>query len=192
LSNWFRDYLYIPLGGNKLGALRTRFNLIIVFFLCGLWHGASWNFVLWGLFHGLFLILERGKFGEILRKLPFFVRNIYVILVVVNAWVFFRLENFADALSFFQVMYGFGQSDILHPFIVIKMDLLFSCSFALAILFCMPLYPFLERIYHYKEMHPVVANGLALVRIGFFSVLLLYSITHLAVGSYNPFIYFRF
>ena len=81
LSTWFRDYVYIPLGGNKVSFVRQYFNLILVFFLCGLWHGASWNFVLWGLFHGIFLVLERFHFYQkFLNYLPKIFQNLYMLI----------------------------------------------------------------------------------------------------------------
>ena len=92
LSTWFKEYLYIPLGGNREGTLKTYRNLMIVFFLTGLWHGASWNFVIWGLFHGTFLVLER--IFPIEKILHFrLLKSIYTLLVVIVAWVFFRAET---------------------------------------------------------------------------------------------------
>src|SRR6185295_9756162 len=87
LSSWFRDYLYIPLGGNRRGRFRMYVNLVIVFFLCGLWHGAQWTFVLWGLFHGAFLVLERGPAGRGLETLWSPARHVYLMLVVMIGWV---------------------------------------------------------------------------------------------------------
>src|SRR5262249_44045038 len=86
LSSWFRDYLYIPLGGNRVSEPRTYLNLLIVFFLCGLWHGASWMFVAWGLYHGIFLVLERTRFGVAIDKCPRPLRHAYALLVVMMGW----------------------------------------------------------------------------------------------------------
>src|SRR4051794_11454776 len=110
LSNWFRDYLYIPLGGNRRGPLRTYANLLTVFFLCGLWHGASWTLVAWGLFHGTFLIVERlaararggAPAGPTWR--PF--AHVYALAVVMVGWVFFRAESFGQATTFLRAMMG--------------------------------------------------------------------------------------
>ena len=111
LSGWFRDYLYIPLGGNRLGVGRTYLNLIIVFFLCGLWHGASWTFVVWGLFHGAFLVLERIGLGKWLARAwrPF--GHIYAMIVVMVGWTFFRADNFDVAAAFIAAMAGFGKGN---------------------------------------------------------------------------------
>ncbi len=106
LSNWFRDYLYIPLGGNRKGELRTCLNLVTVFFLCGLWHGASWTFVFWGLYHGFFLGLERLGFGKVLDRIARPIRHIYTLAVVVVGWVFFRANTFPQAVAMCQAMVG--------------------------------------------------------------------------------------
>ncbi len=110
LSSWFRDYLYVPLGGNRGSAGRTYGNLIAVFFLCGLWHGASWNFVIWGLFHGTFLVLERLRFGNYVRTAPSLLRHGYVLLVVMVGWVFFRADTLPAATAFLGAMFGAGQA----------------------------------------------------------------------------------
>ena len=119
LSSWFRDYLYIPLGGNRKGIGRTYVNLIIVFFITGLWHGASWNFIFWGLFHGFFLIWERIGLSKFLNKAPNFVGHIYLALVVLVGWVFFRAENLSDAWQYLEGMFAFrkGGNEIVYQYI---------------------------------------------------------------------------
>ena len=104
LSSWFRDYVYIPLGGNRGGKVRTLRNLLIVFLLTGLWHGAAWTFIVWGLFHGAFLILERIGFGRLLARAPSLVGHAYVLLVVIVGWVIFRAENMGQAADYLGVM----------------------------------------------------------------------------------------
>jgi len=108
LSTWFRDYVYIPLGGNRRGTARTYLNLCLVFALCGLWHGASWGFVIWGLYHGLFLILERMGLSRVLEALPRLVRPFYSLLVVTVGWAIFRSPSFSYALAMIQAMFGFA------------------------------------------------------------------------------------
>ena len=108
LSSWFRDYVYVPLGGNRASPLRTYLNLVIVFFLCGLWHGASWSFVVWGLYHGAFLVIERlGAAAWLERRSPF-LRHTYVMLVVLVGWVFFRADTMSQAGAYLAAMAGFG------------------------------------------------------------------------------------
>jgi alginate O-acetyltransferase complex protein AlgI len=109
LSTWFRDYLYYPLGGNRGSAVRTGLNLGLVFFLCGLWHGAAWTFVIWGLYHGLFLVLERTRLGSFLERLPRLFRHGYALLVVGIGWVFFRAENVSAAGHYLYALAGLGR-----------------------------------------------------------------------------------
>jgi alginate O-acetyltransferase complex protein AlgI len=109
LSSWLRDYLYIPLGGNKRGLARTYINLILVMVIGGLWHGASWNFVIWGAIHGGALAMERyqGKTGP-LRRLPHYIQVGFTFLVVVFAWVFVRANDLSSALTYCQSLIGLG------------------------------------------------------------------------------------
>src|SRR5262249_41364545 len=104
LSSWFRDYLYIPLGGNRAPRMRVYLNLIVVFLLCGLWHGASWNFVMWGLFHGLFLVIERvqARLGTLRALAP--LKHAYTIVVVMVGWVLFRSDTMASAGTYLATM----------------------------------------------------------------------------------------
>jgi alginate O-acetyltransferase complex protein AlgI len=127
LSTWFRDYLYIPLGGNRSKQGRTLANLLLVFFLCGLWHGAAWNFVLWGLYHGAFLVLERlgrgssagERLGARLARLPAPLASLYTLLVVMVGWVLFRAESLGDVGRFLAALVGARGTDtvtaVAHP-----------------------------------------------------------------------------
>ena len=123
LSTWFKEYLYIPLGGNRKGKIRTYINLLIVFLATGIWHGAEWNFVAWGLFNGFFLIIEKIKLKELLDKNKFkFINHIYALLVVIFGWVLFRADNLKVALQYMKIMVipskqltNFDISLILNP-----------------------------------------------------------------------------
>ncbi|MFP5212842.1 MAG: MBOAT family O-acyltransferase [Acidobacteriota bacterium] len=108
LSRWFRDYLYIPLGGNRVSEARIYLNLVIVFLLCGLWHGASWNFVAWGAYHGIFLALERAGLGQALRSAWRPVRHIYALAAIMVGWVFFRADSLTHAFQYLQAMFSFS------------------------------------------------------------------------------------
>ena len=110
LSQWFRDYVYIPLGGNRVSPYRTYANLVIIFLLCGIWHGAAWTFVVWGLYHGLFLAIERAGFGAVLARLPRVLQSTYAVLVVMLGWVLFRADSFDSAGSYLAAMAGYGSS----------------------------------------------------------------------------------
>ena len=104
LSTWFKEYLYIPLGGNRKGKVKLYRNLLVVFFATGLWHGASWNFIIWGLWHGLFALLERMKYGGYLAKTRVF-NKVYVFFVVIIGWVFFRADNLNLAVEYLKGMF---------------------------------------------------------------------------------------
>jgi len=185
LSTWFKDYLYIPLGGNKKGALLTYRNLLIVFFITGFWHGASYNFIFWGLFHGAFLILEKTK-GSLIEKLPNSIKHIYVLLVAIVGWVFFRAETFNDAIVYLQHLFTPTTDGNYIPFIYVNNYFVFVLC--LAIIFATPVRKVISQ-----KFTPEKFEAIQLISTyGFHFLLLLFSIMELAQSSYNPFIYFRF
>ena len=197
LTNWFRDYLYIPLGGNRLGAVRTYLNLVLVFLLCGFWHGASWNFIAWGAFHGFFLALERWRLSRILERCPLVLQHLYVGLVVLVGWVFFRLEKFSDAIAYLGAMLGIGTSPQINPWVLYKMDSLVFFTLAVAAVCSMPVYPLLRDMILRKIAFSQPGNlslyaGVQAVKVTTMGVILLLVLMALASGAYNPFIYFRF
>lgn len=188
LSTWFRDYVYIPLGGNKKGPFRTYLNLFIVFFVTGLWHGASWNFIVWGLFHGAFLVLERLGGDTLLKRMFRPLRHIYTLLVVLIGWVFFRCENLEQSLIFLGRMFGISaENQVYNPsYFLTANNILW---FVIALCFCLPLFPYFQ-----KRIHAVVPKSIILRSVYRFAilVLLLFCLSYVAVDTYNPFIYFRF
>ncbi|HEX8145338.1 MAG TPA: MBOAT family O-acyltransferase [Pyrinomonadaceae bacterium] len=197
LSTWFRDYLFFPLGVRG-PRWRIYLNLLIVFFLCGLWHGASWNFVVWGLFHGAFLVIERLGLAAWLQKRPRALRHLYALLVIMTAWVFFRAETLSDALSFLRAMMGFGHGAGLayNPAMYLNTEL--SLALTLGVLGSMPLLPALRRWQEGLVGDGQGARGAfveAAERFLCFAALVLIFIASAALsaaGTYNPFIYFRF
>ena len=186
LSTWFRDYVYISLGGNRKGNSRTLLNLFIVFFVTGLWHGASWNFVIWGLFHGLFLILERIGFGKILDNAPRIVGHIYTCLIVVFAWVFFRAENLGDAITYLKKMLSLDLGNEALSSYLAYFHLNGQVLFAMvaAVVFSMPLYSKIEKHLSPKYLQWIQSSSVLAI--------LILSIIYLGAGTYNPFIYFKF
>jgi alginate O-acetyltransferase complex protein AlgI len=188
LSTWFRDYLYIPLGGSRRGMYKTYRNLVIVFFITGLWHGASWNFVFWGIFHGAFLILERSKILNT-NTWPRFLQHFYVLLVVIVGWVFFRAETMAEAWIYLKSMLGFGSGKDYSALIYVNNYTLFMIL--LAIVFSMPVRQQFSRIVNSVEF-PYKERTWNLGQYGFYLALFFLSIIELAQAGYNPFIYFRF
>ncbi|MDZ7783961.1 MAG: MBOAT family O-acyltransferase [Halioglobus sp.] len=192
LSSWFRDYLYIPLGGNRVGPLRTYVNLFAVFFLCGLWHGASWNFVLWGIIHGWFLVLERAGLSGVLARLWWPLQHAYTLLVVCIAWVFFRAEELPQALSYVGAMLGLGDASPIEGGLQMLMYAPDTFSaFLFGLLFSTPVYLEFSRRFAIPLQvgRPVLymtTQTLFIVALFFLVLLAVVSTT------YNPFIYFRF
>jgi alginate O-acetyltransferase complex protein AlgI len=189
LSRFFRDYLYIPLGGNRVGPTRLHFNLFTVFLLCGLWHGASWNFVLWGALHGAFLVLERGGAGRLLQLAPSPVRHVYCLLVVLLTWVFFRAATLPEAIGFLRAMIGRG-----HGGGVVRasdfLDHQRTLAFAVALVAMTPVLP---RLQSWLRNAPLPLHATAsLARVGIPVVVFVVCVMRLSSGTYNPFIYFRF
>ena len=185
LSTWFKEYVYIPLGGNQRKNGRILLNLLIVFVLTGLWHGASINFLVWGLIHGIFIILERViKFNQTTAYL--FFRRIYTLLVVIVAWVFFRVESFEGSCIYLQKLVACDIEGsnyfltLITPYTLVL--------FLVGIVFVMPV-----KMYIYTSINRSTSavNYSYLVSI-FHLLLLLFSLMELSSLNYNPFIYFRF
>ncbi len=187
LTSWFREYLYIPLGGNQKGTVRTWRNRLFVFFCTGLWHGANWTFVLWGLFHGAFQSLETF-FPKLTKRMgPF--RHLYVFLVVCTGFVIFRADTIGQAGWMIAAMYTkFTWSTQLAAVTAAPCNALFWFMLAVAMVGALPVKDWLYARLNSKG-HPGIFRGLSYV----VSVaLLLICMTSLAGGTYNPFIYFRF
>ncbi len=198
LSSWFRDYVYIPLGGNRVSPLRNHLNLVAVFFLCGLWHGASWTFVIWGLYHGAFLVLEKTSWGTLLERLPRPLRHGYALLVVMLGWVVFRADTFAGAADYLQAMAGASQVMQAQPVSrYAGHEVVWALCLGAA--FSLPLWNSVKQAGRQgAELIPAgvgreICVGLGqVIEIVLAVALLLISSAWLAGGTYNPFIYFRF
>ncbi|MGF6570703.1 alginate O-acetyltransferase complex protein AlgI [Paraburkholderia sp. GAS333] len=208
LSTWFRDYVYIPLGGNRASSMRVRINLFVVFLLCGLWHGASWNFAFWGAFHGGLLVLERGPFGKTIDRVPRLIGSAYTLLMVAIGWVFFRAADFHEALVYLRAMFGGAAVRGFTPQMALFLNSQTYVALAFGILLSTPVVTFLARDwksrrfpYHSNEPLPAVITSLAVdqmqatvlsTRTVAVIVILLMCSAQLAASTYNPFIYFRF
>ena len=176
LGSWFREYLYIPRGGNRKGAARTTWNLLIVWAATGLWHGASWNFVIWGLFFFVLLMLEKAFLKDWLDRHPI-VARVYMIPLILVSWAIFAITDFSQMQLFFtRLAGGFGGEDWIYSLRN------YGVTFLLGILFATPLLrPLLDRINQ---------NRIASVLLyGFLTVV---SVAYLVDATYNPFLYFRF
>jgi len=194
LSAWFRDYLYIPLGGSRASRGRTLLNLVTVFFLCGLWHGASWTFVVWGLYHGTFLVAERViEHGGPTPAWWRVVRHAYVLLVVMVGWVFFRADSMEHAFAMLAAMAGRASSAptpftvawYLPPPMVLAM-----CA---GIVGSLPIGDWLRRRVGEAPGDGVVFSApMGAASVVLVCVLLVLSFAQVAARTYDPFIYFRF
>jgi alginate O-acetyltransferase complex protein AlgI len=187
LSTWFRDYLYIPLGGNRGGPRRTYINLFIVFATCGLWHGASWNFLIWGFWHGFLLAVERAGLSRLLERMPRAVGHVYAMLAVLIGWVFFRVETLHDALGFMNALVSSDPTPNSQPVgFFLTPELMLTLSAAV-----IGSTPWPRKLLDgWCRRAPDWAAGSGLV-LGAFALLLLCSLK-VAAGAYSPFIYFRF
>ncbi len=192
LSNWFRDYLYIPLGGNQRGPARAYANLALVFLLCGLWHGASWPFVVWGAWHGGFLVLERAGLDRVLARIgP--LRHVYTLCAVTAGWVLFRCETLPQAGRFFAALLGVGSATTDGPSVLQFLDPLVAFTIAAAIFGATPIACRMGAWWQGLAAPGRRAGPALLVLDGAWTAAcLVVASAWLAAGTYNPFIYFRF
>jgi len=196
LSTWFRDYLFFPLGVRR-PAWRIYLNLLIVFFLCGLWHGASWNFVIWGLFHGVFLVLERMGLVKLLTKVPRPLRHLYALLVILVGWVFFRAETLTRAVDYLGALGGLNHARAFYEvsFFLNGVTLL---ALVFALTACLPVVPALRKWREGMELRltglrqSFFAVGVSSLQAASVVMVFVASATQSAAGTYSPFIYFRF
>lgn len=184
LGTWFREYVYIPLGGNRKGQGKTIRNLLIVWGLTGLWHGASWNFILWGLYFGVLIVIERLGWGNVLKKLPSAVSGLYTFLIVVFGWVLFDTNTLSDAGRFFKAMFGgngLGDSTAAY-YMASNIVIFLLCVFASTDLFGKLTAAFKKKKGKlYAGVTPAVT-----------AAVLLLCTSYLVDATYNPFLYFRF
>ena len=182
LGNWFRDYMYIPLGGNRVKKGRLIFNLLIVWAATGIWHGASWNFLFWGLFYFVLLVFEKFWFGKVLKKLPRFVGHIYGLFIVLVGWTIFAVEDLGQLGQYLKAMFGFGAGLYDSAFLYNLRN--FLPLILIAIVASTPLAKNLWRKLPDKVQKVLLP---ILLMLG-----LVLATAYLVDGTYNPFLYFRF
>lgn len=197
LSSFFRDYVYIPLGGNQVKVGRIYLNLLLVFFLTGFWHGANWTFILWGLFHGFFIVIERLGMQNFLNKIWKPVANIYCILVVMFGWVLFRSETLFQALSYWKAMFNFRLTNQQNALFFDNIDIELGIGFIVALLGVFGVYQyFVKFISTYLTNSDLQSKILSycfhLISAIFYAAILIACSIYLIAGNYNPFIYYRF
>ena len=183
LSSWFRDYVYIPLGGNRKGKIRTYINLAVVFLLTGFWHGAAWQFIIWGIYHGFFIIIERLGFKKVLDKIPAFFRHLYTMLIVIIGWVFFRADNLTLAGRYLRNMFAMNFTDFKNHQVVTHFSSIFIICLVISIIFSFTRLEILNKSKIWTSAPCVYVRYLTLW---------IFSVLYLVGLSYNPFIYFKF
>ena len=188
LSSWFKEYVYIPLGGNRCKIAKQIRNILVVWMLTGIWHGANWNYVLWGCYYGALLLIEKLVLKKVLNRLPGIIQRIYTMFFVVIGWIIFKCEDMADGISYLKAMFGgFGQGLWNNETIYLLGN--YAVLFVLAILG--------------STMLPKKAAGVVLggrkrtwaenvIYIAFYAVIFFVSVAYLVDATYNPFLYFRF
>jgi alginate O-acetyltransferase complex protein AlgI len=195
LSSWFRDYVYIPLGGNRGSKARTYRNLLIVFFVTGLWHGASWNFIIWGLYHGLFLLIERAGLGKRLERTWSPLAHVYTLFVVLIGWVFFRAEDLSAAMLYLQKMAGLAPVGRVAFPLSYFLNTELIVSLLVGFILATPIYHRFQTAWHRllarMVVTPVRLTLNAVYVLGLVSLFVM-AVAYLAADTYNPFIYFRF
>ena len=179
LGSWFREYLYIPLGGNRVSKPKFYRNLMIVWFLTGFWHGAGWNFILWGVFFGVLIIIERMGLLRVLEKSPTFISHSYLLLVVMISWVFFALESQTQIVMYLKAMFGMGDAGLLNTETLYHLSnyglmLLIGTVFAT---------PYMNQLKKYLRPWMLYI---------FYAAILVLSTAYLVDSTFNPFLYFRF
>lgn len=191
LGTWFRDYVYIPLGGNRCSNIKNLRNILIVWLLTGFWHGASWTFIAWGVYYGILLISEKKILNKYLKKLWRPLRHLYVVMFVMIGWIFFRADNFSYSVEFIKNMFMLnGVSLIDNNFIIYLRD--YWYIFILGILFSTPIFNTMFKFLNNKCQN--ISNNKIIWILESFMYCSIFCIVimHLMSSSYNPFIYFRF
>nr|WP_320055079.1 MBOAT family O-acyltransferase [Peptacetobacter hiranonis] len=191
LGSWFRDYVYFPLGGSRRGNVRTYINLFIVWFLTGFWHGASWTFIAWGLYFGLLIGMEKSYLGKLLNKVPRFVRHIYLLLVVMIGWVFFRADSFSYSIEFIKNMFFMG-TNVIFDGVAASYINDYWFVLVLSMIFCMPIVDWFRRKIEVANDKILESNISYVLNSVVFTGILLIVIFKLVNSTYNPFLYFRF
>lgn len=182
LGTWFRDYVYIPLGGNRCGKKRQFFNILVVWALTGFWHGANWTFLCWGLYYALFLMLEKAFLLKKLDKVPV-LSHVYAVVVAICGWVLFDLPSLSQAGSYYASMFGFAQGGFINAGDIFYIKN-YAVMFVVSIIAALPLGKNL-----YNKIPARVQNIATPVLI---LASLIFSTAYLVDATYNPFLYFRF
>jgi len=184
MSGWFRDYIYIPLGGNRVKPLRNVFNIMVVWMVTGFWHGADWNFILWGGYFGLVLLVEKFFLSALLEKAPKAIRHVYVMLIVFISWVFFDAPSFQAAFTVIGRMFGSG--GILASSEAIYYLRSYMVPIIIGAVGATPVIKMIGGKISEKKLPATILEPVVLI------IILIAATANMVDGSFNPFIYFRF
>lgn len=187
LGAWMKEYLYIPLGGNKVSKYKMYLNLWIVFLVSGLWHGASWNFVIWGAFHGFFLIMDRLFLEKFLNKAGSVIATIFTFLVVIIGWVFFRLDHFSEARLVIKKMFEFNFSDI-NIANASEFNVVLICALVFSFFTSFKIGKYIQDKVYYSG----IFYNRPIISVVFFLCVFSLCLARITASGFNPFIYFRF
>lgn len=185
LGSWFRDYIYIPLGGNRVSKIKLYRNIAIVWITTGIWHGASWNFIAWGVYFGIFIMMERAFLKEILNKLPKFLQHIYLILIVIFGWVLFSQPDLKSAIDYMKIMIGIGDYPLYNGYTTFYISQ-YYIELIVGIILSTPVLKYIRDININIKRIILVIKPLVLVS------LFCLTVVYLVNSTFNPFIYFNF
>lgn len=191
LGSWFKDYVYIPLGGNRVSPIKQYRNLFVVWSLTGIWHGANWTFLTWGIYYGILIGIEKAFLDKLLKKAPRIFRHIYLVLLVMIGWVFFRAENIVQASEFIKVLFGIGSNPI-HNYSFVSYINESGYIIILGIIFATPIIPKLKSILKSKIKKLIESDFIYGLHSTFLVSLMFIIVVILINSTYNPFLYFRF
>ena len=183
LGSWFREYVYIPMGGNRVSRGRLCFNLMVVWGLTGLWHGASWNFLIWGLYFAVLIILEKAFLGRLLEKLPAAVQHIYTLFLVLVSWAIFAVEDFSHMGVYLRSMFGMAPGGLTND----NVWYYFTSFLPMLIIAAVASTPLVTKLWKKLPVKAVKAALPVVLLAG-----LVFSTAYLVDATYNPFLYFRF
>lgn len=191
LGNWFKDYVYIPLGGNRTEKWKLYRNLLIVWTLTGFWHGASWTFMAWGFYYGVLISLEKWFLLNLLQRVPRFFRHVYLLLIVMIGWVFFRADDFNYAFYYLKTMFLLGDNQLMdHTTILFLTD--YYLFFLIAVVLSFPTYLKLKERIENQSINYLLQGTYSILSSTFYITLVLIITMYLVNATHNPFIYFRF
>lgn len=183
LSSWFREYLYIPLGGNRCSRKRWIFNLLVVWAATGIWHGASWNYLFWGLYFWILLILEKTFLSRFLDRCPNIVKHLYTVILVLISWTIFAIEDLGHLDAYLKVMFGFGHAPLFNQALWYNL----SSYLPVLVIAAVASTPFSKKVYNSLPRPAAQTVGVAGLILG-----LLLCTAYVVASTYNPFLYFRF